>query len=86
MCKLTWCEKVPDFRISFRKRVEEPSASGKEPLMLEIVVIGQRSKTVNPESNSFHLCAVEPRISFQPVGCCECQSGEHDCDELHLCL
>jgi hypothetical protein len=80
---LTWGKKVPDFRISFRKRVEEPSTSGKESLMLEVIVIGQGSKAMNPEANSFHLCAIESRIGLQPVGSCECQSGEHYCDELH---
>ena len=58
--KLTRCQVVPDLLVAFGERVEDPSASGEEPLMSEVVVIGQRPEAVNPESDSLHLGAVEP--------------------------
>jgi len=57
---LTWSQVVPDFLVALGERVEDPSTSGEESLVSEVVVVWQGAEAVDPQADPLHLGAVEP--------------------------
>ena len=52
---LTRREEIPDPVVALRERVEDPPAAGEEPLIVQVVVVGQRPETVHPQAHALHL-------------------------------
>jgi hypothetical protein len=78
---LTRRKKISDPLVSLSKRIKNPPAPSEKSLMPEVVVIWQRSETVDPETDTLHFGSVDPRVALDPVWGAERDGEEGDDDD-----
>ena len=52
---LTGREEISDSVVALCEWVEDPAAAGEEPLVVQVVVVGQRPETVHPQTHALNL-------------------------------
>ena len=78
---LTWNNEISNFGISIRERIEDPPTGNKEPLVAEVIWVGEGIETVDPEAELVELGPVEPGVDLKPVRGHEAGGYEDNHDE-----
>lgn len=76
--KLTRNNIGSNLRIALREGIEYPAAARVEPLVRQIVEIGQRAEAVHPEAQLLELGPVEPGVRLHPAGRGEAKDDENE--------
>ena len=53
--RLTRREEISDSVVALCEGVEDPAAAGEEPLVVQVVVVGQRPEAVHPQTHPLNL-------------------------------